>query len=157
MVTRPDFEDLARAARREGIERLVVGAVIAAGRRVLLLKRPRTDFMGGIFELPSGGVEEGESLEAALAREVLEETGLTIRAVTGNLGSFDYPSKGGRSTRQLNFTVEVDDSEPVALQEHDSHVWALPGELGVYPVTEEVSTLLSRYWADAPDRQAPSR
>ncbi|MBI3658978.1 NUDIX domain-containing protein [Candidatus Acetothermia bacterium] len=43
--------------------------------KILLLKR--TDF--GLGSLPSGSPEEGESAEASIIREVLEETGLTIK------------------------------------------------------------------------------
>ena len=38
--------------------------------------------MDGIWELPSGKVESGESLDQSVAREVLEETGLTAMPLT---------------------------------------------------------------------------
>ena len=52
-----------------------VSAVIFDRRHRLLLQQ-RSD--GGQWGLPGGSVEIGESLAAAVAREVLEETGLTV-------------------------------------------------------------------------------
>ena len=72
------FADLVRCAAADGIQQLVVGAVVQHDNDVLLLKRPEADFMGGIWELPSGKVENSESLGQSLAREVLEETGLIV-------------------------------------------------------------------------------
>ncbi|SEO71682.1 ADP-ribose pyrophosphatase YjhB, NUDIX family [Trujillonella endophytica] len=57
-----------------------VGAVVhdAAGR--LLLIRRGTEPGRGLWSVPGGRVERGESLVAAVEREVLEETGLPVRA-----------------------------------------------------------------------------
>jgi 8-oxo-dGTP diphosphatase len=54
-----------------------VGGVVLDGSRVLLIKRGNPPLKGQ-WSLPGGGVEVGETLEQAVAREVLEETGLTI-------------------------------------------------------------------------------
>ena len=75
--------ELVSDANRDGAYRLVVGAVVVNEGCVLLLKRRRDDFMGGIYELPSGRVEAGESLSQALCREVAEETGLEIKEIEG--------------------------------------------------------------------------
>jgi len=54
-----------------------VGAVVLAGNRVLLVLRGREP-MKGEWSIPGGALELGETLEAALRREVLEETGLEV-------------------------------------------------------------------------------
>lgn len=54
-----------------------VGAVIIADGRVLLVVRGQPPLQGQ-WSLPGGAVEVGETLVAALQREVLEETGLVV-------------------------------------------------------------------------------
>jgi 8-oxo-dGTP diphosphatase len=54
-----------------------VGAVILDGARVLLVKRAHEPLKGE-WSLPGGAVELGETLETALVREVIEETGLDV-------------------------------------------------------------------------------
>ncbi|GAA2158891.1 MULTISPECIES: NUDIX hydrolase [Glycomyces] len=82
------IDQLTAEAERDGIATLAVGAVVTdeAGR-VLLLRRNPEDFMGGQWELPSGKTDPGERLAAALAREVKEETGLELTAITAHLGA----------------------------------------------------------------------
>ena len=54
-----------------------VGGVIVDGERVLLVRRAHPPLMGE-WSLPGGRVEIGETLEAAVVREVNEETGLVV-------------------------------------------------------------------------------
>ena len=56
---------------------VAVGAVILDGNRVLLVQRGQEPLKGE-WSLPGGAVEIGETLEAALAREVREETSLDV-------------------------------------------------------------------------------
>jgi ADP-ribose pyrophosphatase YjhB (NUDIX family) len=56
---------------------LAVSAAIFRDGRVLIVRRGRAPSQG-IYTLPGGGVEVGETLEAAVVREVREETGLEI-------------------------------------------------------------------------------
>jgi mutator protein MutT len=56
---------------------LGVGAVIFDEDRVLLIRRAHAPLLGE-WSLPGGAVEVGETLEAATAREILEETGLVV-------------------------------------------------------------------------------
>ena len=54
-----------------------VGAVVVDDTRVLLVKRAHAPLKGQ-WSLPGGVVELGETLAAAVAREVLEETGINV-------------------------------------------------------------------------------
>jgi 8-oxo-dGTP diphosphatase len=131
-------------------DQLVVGAVICNDGNVLLLKRPADDFMGGIWELPGGKVEPGETIDAALSREVKEETGLDMTTISGYIDYFDYASGSGKTCRQYNFVVNVKAVEPIILTEHDEYLWTdLEGPL---PVTDAVRDVLSTYARRVPRR-----
>jgi 8-oxo-dGTP diphosphatase len=134
---------LATEAEADGVQQLVVGAVVQHDNKILLLQRPDDDFMGGIWELPSGKVDPDESLDVALIREVGEETGLAVSAIRDYLGCFDYTSGSGKKSRQFNFAVDVAAPEPVELTEHDGHRWAELGE--ELPVTDAVKDVLNKY------------
>jgi ADP-ribose pyrophosphatase YjhB (NUDIX family) len=54
-----------------------VGALVFDGGRILLAERGREP-LKGYWSLPGGVLETGESLDAGIRREVLEETGLSV-------------------------------------------------------------------------------
>ena len=56
-------------------------AVITKGEKVLLIQRAANIRGGGHWAPVSGEVEPGESQEAAVAREAMEEVGLTVRPI----------------------------------------------------------------------------
>ena len=68
-----------------------VGAVVIENGKVLLARRGQPP-LEGRWTLPGGMVELGETLEDALRREVLEETGWTVR-VRQQLALFDFIEK----------------------------------------------------------------
>ena len=57
---------------------VVACALIDADGRVLLAKRPPGRPLAGLWEFPGGKVEEGETPEAALIRELEEELGISV-------------------------------------------------------------------------------
>ena len=138
------LDDLMIKAKGEGIQKVVVGAVIKNGTKILLLERPKDDFMGGIHELPSGNMENNETVREALIREVKEETNLDVRKILKYLGHFDYLSGGEKKARQLNFLIEVNDDSDIRLTEHDSFVWADSRHKILENVTDNIKEVLDR-------------
>jgi ADP-ribose pyrophosphatase YjhB (NUDIX family) len=68
--------------------RPAVAAIVTNGDGRLLLQR-RSD--NGLWAVPGGGVEIGESVSAAMVREVREETGLTV-AIERLVGVYSDPT-----------------------------------------------------------------
>jgi len=86
-----DAATFADATRR----RLVLVSAVAlldADNRVLLQKRPEGKAMAGLWEFPGGKVNEGESPERALIRELHEELGIDVRE--GCLAPLAFASHG---------------------------------------------------------------
>ena len=126
-VSKEIMDNIYKNIQADNIQKIVVGAVIDMGEnKPLLLKRSCNDFMGGLVELPSGTVDKTESLEKALQREVLEETGLKIQKITSFLGTFDYLSGSGKKTRQVNFKVEVYNKDVKLSHEHEDYYICSP-------------------------------
>lgn len=118
------FDKLEKKARADRVVKIVAGAIILNQEgKVLFLKRREDDFMGGILELPSGVVENGEKINEGLEREVKEETNLDIDKLGMFINTFDYLSSSGKKSRQFTFEVNVKKSEDVFLTEHDEYKW----------------------------------
>jgi len=126
-----------------GVDKFAVGAVVMHEEQVLLLRRRSDDFMGGIYELPSGTIEQGEDPVTALLREVEEETGLRISDVLGVVSDFDYTSASGANKRQITFVVKVGDVSQLRLSdEHDAFMWANKNDLIEKDEVDETMTKL---------------
>jgi 8-oxo-dGTP diphosphatase len=71
---------------------VAVGVLIQPDGAFLLTSRPPGKVYAGHWEFPGGKVEPGESIEAALARELHEELGITVEgAERWHTELFDYP------------------------------------------------------------------
>ncbi len=62
---------------------LAVSAAVFRKGRVLIVRRARAPLLGH-FSLPGGGVEVGETLAAALARELIEEVSVEAEIIAFN-------------------------------------------------------------------------
>ena len=57
---------------------VVAAALVDADNRVLLTQRPEGKSMAGLWEFPGGKIDDGESPEAALRRELFEELAIDV-------------------------------------------------------------------------------
>lgn len=74
----------------------VAAAIIEYQNKVLLALRAKEQHQGGLWEFPGGKIEQDETPERALRREIAEELGLTIEVKSGDLFKqldFDYSDK----------------------------------------------------------------
>lgn len=123
----------------------VKGVVVRAGRVLLLHHWYRN---ADYFELPGGGQHHGESLGAALRREVLEETGVEV--VPGRLlWVRDYiaanhqfaEQEGQRHQIELVYECYPTDRPSIEPKVPDTFqigtVWVPPGEITALPLYPE--------------------
>jgi len=112
----------------------VVAAVIErADRRILIGQRQKHDSSPLKWEFPGGKMEEGETAEAALARELREELRATLTKSI-ELGRVQHKYADRDEPLEIRFfaaAIENDavEPEPVAFEQI---AWVLPRELGQY-------------------------
>jgi 8-oxo-dGTP diphosphatase len=112
--------------------RVVVAAVIEReDRRILIGQRRRHDTSPLKWEFPGGKVEEGETPEAALKRELREELGVTLKKYA-EIARVTY--KYAETSEQLEirfFAAEIAEGAILA-KPFEQIAWVLPKELGEY-------------------------
>jgi acetyl-CoA carboxylase carboxyl transferase subunit beta len=121
--------------------RLAVGAVVLReDGAVLLVRRARPPAIGS-WTLPGGKVEDGETPEQAIVREVLEETGL--RVVVGPIIETLVLEREGFAYRIVDFACRGE-GEPVAADDASAARWVLPHEWPDLGLTPEVLRVIDR-------------
>ncbi|BAH54239.1 NTP pyrophosphohydrolase [Rhodococcus opacus B4] len=113
-----------RARPVENAGEVVAAAIIVDGR-LLLAQRTRPPELAGLWELPGGKAEAGESPEDALRRELREELGVEVSG--GDRIGDDVPLPDGRVLRA--YRVELVSGTPAAL-DHAELRWVDERELG---------------------------
>lgn len=114
----------AHRTREGGADRpiveVAVGVLIRPDGDFLLTSRPEGKVYAGYWEFPGGKLEAGESVAAALARELHEELGLTIGTVQAWREQLvDYP----HALVRLNFCKVWDWQGELQMREGQSFAW----------------------------------
>lgn len=125
---------------------LAVSAAIIRGGKVLVVRRVRRPALN-LYTLPGGAVELGESLTDAVAREVREETSLSVEpvALAGHREVIARDAQG-RIERHfviLCFAARWLAGEPILNDELDDARWVDPSELGAYRTTEGLAEIVT--------------
>jgi len=125
---------------------LAVSAAIIRDGKVLVVRRARPPAKG-IYTMPGGVVESGETLIEAVKREVREETGLDIEpvALAGHREAM-MRDKEGRVERHfvvLCFASLWLGGEPVLNDELSEAEWRTPAELQTLKTTEGLTEIVT--------------
>lgn len=133
---------------------MAVYCLVSNGPKILMLQRTGTRYADGFWSIPAGHVDDGEPFLHAATRELLEETGLSVRPECWSLLTLMHRCTDQRTIvdvflKARSFTGELLNLEP------DKHA-----NLGFYdltdlpgPIVDYVAIVLGQI---APDRESPS-
>jgi 8-oxo-dGTP diphosphatase len=125
---------------------LAVSAAVFREGRVLIARRARAPLLGH-FSLPGGGVEIGETMAAALARELMEEVGVEAEIIAFNRHVEAIIPEGGRVRAHFviaSFVARWTGGEPRLSDEVDAVDWIDPAGPLPSPTTPELAEVLTR-------------
>jgi len=137
-----------------------VGAVIVDEGRVVLIKR-KYEPLKGHWSLPGGMVEIGETLESALSREMLEETGLRVD-VGPVIEVFDRIMYDEQKRVRYHFVLIDYLCWPAGGtltpgSDVDAAIWVDPVALAQYDLTEKATSVIQRGLTLAREAPRPVR
>ena len=99
--------------------------------RVLIARRPANGLLGGLWEFPGGKQQDGESLEACLAREMREELGVEV-SVGEPFGTYRHAYTHFKVTLHA-FCCRITQGEPRAIEASEL-AWVEIKDLAKYPM-----------------------
>lgn len=134
------------------IQKIVLGGAVINDNKILILKRSDQEKVyPGMWELPSGKKESLEDWEQCLIREIKEETGLDVKAISP-VSIFNYiieKEKEIRDTTQINFlTAPITSSQKVKLsQEHSDYCWIAKDEINSFYISDQTKAVIKKAFA----------
>jgi 8-oxo-dGTP diphosphatase len=127
------------------LPRVAVGAIVFSGDHVLLVQRA-TPPGAGLWTVPGGKLEPGETLAAAVVREVREETGLAVTC--GALVAVIERVSPGFHYVILDYLATLADAAtspaPTAGDDVGAARWVAWADLAALPLTDGLVAVLER-------------
>ncbi len=125
--------------------RVGVGAIVIKDGRVLLVKRG-IEPSKSLWAIPGGSVELGETLQEAAEREIMEETGLVIRAGKP-IYTFDFIERDNAGRIRFHFAIvdviaDYVSGTPNAADDALEARWISPEELRKLSVSQNTLNIL---------------
>lgn len=107
----------------------VTAAVLKKEGKYLIAKRKKNDILGGLWEFPGGKIEEGETAEECLKREIKEELNIIVDVNELILSKIHKYPRG--YFELIAFKVKYI-SGKIILNEHDDYKWVTYKQLKMY-------------------------
>ncbi len=125
---------------------VAVSAAVIRDGQVLVVRRARSPAQG-LFTLPGGAIELGETLAAAVVREVQEETGLVIEPV-GLAGCREVITRDAEDRIERHFVILAFAArwlagEPTLNAELAEARWLAPAQISALPTTEGLADIVA--------------
>lgn len=131
---------------------IVSAALVERDGRVFLARRAPAKGFPGLWELPGGKLEDGESAPDALIRELREELGIEARVDPSAYDRYDR-DVGGRRYRFLVFITSWD-GDPKSSTDHDDWAYFGPEEIPFEALAPLDEPALRR-WVGTSMKRAP--
>jgi ADP-ribose pyrophosphatase YjhB (NUDIX family) len=114
----------------------------AAGR--LLLIRRGHEPGAGLWSLPGGRIEPGETHQQAVVREILEETGLAVEC-RRLLGTAEIPAPGGAVIDVSDYLAVVTGGQLTPGDDADDARWVTAADIAALPLTDGLASYLTAW------------
>ena len=121
----------------------VTCAIIEHNNKVLVTQRSEMMALPLKWEFPGGKIEKGETAEACLVREILEELHINIR-ITKQLNTNTHQYSDTKTIKLIPFICELIDGE-IKLTEHANFLWLSKSELSNLDWAEADVPILNEY------------
>jgi 8-oxo-dGTP diphosphatase len=123
-----------------------VGAITIKDGKVLLVKRG-IEPSNGLWAIPGGTLKLGETLQECAAREILEETGITIK-IGDCVYVFDFIEHDNKRKIKFHFVIvdfaaDYVSGKPQGADDAMEALWLSSAELRDLPVAKNTMTALS--------------
>jgi 8-oxo-dGTP diphosphatase len=134
-----------------------VGGVVIENGRALLIRRG-SEPLRGEWSIPGGALELGETLETGVVRELLEETGVTVRALElievferiwsgDGVDAKSVPARPKYHYVIVDYLCERISGEPCAASDVTDVAFAREDELEEFALTETATRILRKAFA----------
>ena len=119
----------------------VVAAILEKENKILIAKKREGKPLAGLWEFPGGKIEEGETPEESLIRELMEEMNIKVR-VNEYVGESIYDYGDGKVISLKGFTAEIIEGD-IKLTDHDEYKWVTLEEVCNYRIAPADIPLIS--------------
>jgi len=116
---------------------LIVHVAVINNDKLLILKRVEGSYLGGIWDIPGGTLENGELPEEGALREVLEETGLELKEAHLFYCHSTIDQEKNKQFVTLVFLSKTEKKKiKINLKEHSEYSWVKLDEIKSYPTVD---------------------